>query len=270
MQTIKQPHNSITATSATDRMQQLLNMQRASFATAPSYSFGPNLLSQFHSNNRPTVTRQEMEDRLDTDTTFRWLHIPFVVAEIMWDRIGTLLDMAPMEKVDYRKECRAIRALRQEYDAHRQTLIKGVCRDAEKQHSEHLIDELDDALFQRIYKTLYREVCRWNVGLDKEALIYIAAAHEALLIYLAVCRYTNKFKEIMASHFGLKTRNVMPSCFNKIGAAIRAFGKAGRMLTIDNPVFKDCVNETVSTIFDIQLFNDEGVLKEKLDYSKYN
>ena len=255
-------------TSTNDRVQQLLNMQRGAMNFAPSNIFG--LQRKYTINTKkPLVTKQDIENRLDTDTTFRWLHIPFVVAEIMWDRIGTLLDIAPMEEIDYRKECRVARELRREYDSHRQTLIKGVCMSAEQEHSEHLIDEFDGDLFRRTYKALYREVRRWNVGLDKQSLVYITAAHEALLIYLAVCRYTDKFQRIMSENFGLTTRNVMPTCFNKIGTAIRAFCKAGRMLNLDNPVLKECVNDMVGTMFDIQLFNDEGALKEKIDYSKY-
>lgn len=247
-----------------DRMSQLLNQQRAALSVYNPLSVlaGTDYAKQHRFDFR-SPTKEEMEEMLDTDTTFRWLHIPFVIAELVWDRLDTVKVVSQMMKLDHtRKINREIDEIHREFNSKKRCYIEGDCHGKQAKHGEEMIDELEEDLSE-CYQSIYKAVGEKFPDLNNDDRMFVSAIHEARLIYSAIRLYNEKFRVILRRDFGLTTKDILPSDFWKLDRLVTKI-KPNHILPLASGVMKDCTDRMVQLMFDIQLFADNEALERTI------
>lgn len=246
-------------------MSQLLNQQRAALSAYNPLSAlsGTNYTKQHRFDFR-SPTKEEMEEMLDTDTTFRWLHIPFVIAELVWDRLDTVKIVSQMMKLDHtRKINRQIDEIHRDFNSKKRFLIEGDCHSKQAKHGEEMIDEIEEDLSE-YYQSIYKAVCDRFPELDNDNRMFVSAIHEARLIYTAIKRYNEKFRNILKRDFGLTTKDIMPSDFWKLDALVTKI-KPECMLPLSSGEVNENIERMVQLMFDIRLFADNEELERTIN-----
>lgn len=248
-----------------DRMAQLLNQQRASYMGFNSLSIleGTDYAKQHRFDFR-SPTKQELEEMLDTDTTFRWLHIPFVMAELVWDRLDTINNVCRLIHLEHgRKLNRQINEIHRDFNSKKRCLIEGDCHNAQVEHGEAMIDEMEKDIAS-YYQLIYKAVGEKFPELNNDERMFVSAIHEARMLYAAIKVYNEKFRNILKRDFGLTTKDIMPADFWKLDAIVIQF-MPKQTLPLYTGVMKECINKMVQLIFDIRLFTDKNELQRTIN-----
>ena len=241
-----------------DRMTQLLNQQRQAYAMSPTTNMQETLFGLKHKFDYRTPTKEEIEEMLDTDTTFRWLHIPFVITELVWDRLDTVKDLSMMMDIpNTRKLNRQVAEIQRTVNSRKRCLIQGDCHNTQVEHGQQMIDEMEHELGV-LYQHLYNAIGEEFPDLTNDARVFVSAVHEARIIHSAIKAYNAKLRTILREKFGLTTKDIMPTEFNELADVMTAFCPE-YMLPPSNDTMKKCVHDMTQLMFDIRLYtnNDE-------------
>lgn len=218
---------------------------------------------------KPAITPEYIESTLSTDIIFRWLHIPFVVAEIVWDYIDTSnIIAAQMRLSQFKKTTRRIKELRSEYLHTRQPLIKGSYQQIEQDNSEALLDEIDSDV-SKLYQDIFKTVKEKYPSLDKDYQIFLAATCEAYVVYRAILQYNVDFRAFLLEKYNLHTKEVLTRSFLDLKSCFESY-LTGYTEFLNNPVIINSITTIKTLISDIVLFDDSGQIPSDFNLNKNN
>ena len=207
-----------------------------------------------------TVTKEYVNSIIDNDTRYRWAYIPFIVADIMRDYLDSCYDIASIMRLsEVKKIIREIKDTENEYVYRRKQFFDNNYLDNESKNAYKLQDDITGT-FGFICKKLGEDIEK-SIGtiiLDKK--MFIIAGYMAEIIYEAICRYTADYINIIEDRFSLKTINIMPPVFNKLGKLIKTLNKT--YCIIDKTRLDIYVTEIKYIIDSIVLFEDDVRLEK--------
>lgn len=208
------------------------------------------------------ITRENYA--VDTDTVFRWTHIPYIVADIMRDYLDTCYNLSAMMKLtEVKKTIREIKAIEKDYLYDRSKFFKN--------NYINMNDVENKAIdFQEHIKGTINFICkRLNGDIEKvipdvslDMRMFIEAAYMAYFIHCGINIYTNRYIDIIREKFYYNTRNVMPDSFRKMKTYLQNLMNS--YVKIDEEWVK-LYSQEINTIMDSVVLFENGVNIKELD-----
>lgn len=252
-----------TANGPQDRESMLMRMQTSGFVGMPSVRETP----------KPKRSAHDIIESMDTDTIFRWFHVPFVVAELIWDRMEGVRDIAATLRVpEWKKVMRKVNLIRSEVNSIKNSRTHGMIGGYQEKAGQDFLDEIENNLygfFNKVRDELKRVY--GHLMPNDETLLAISAVHEARVLYHAIVRYNDVFRRFLINEYRLETKGPLPAPFYKLGDVLRGFGTAMMLDVKDNDVMSELIREMVELMYDVELHDDDGNVTTEgrfIDYIK--
>ena len=103
---------------------------------------------------------------LDSETLMRFAYVPFVVAQLAWDYVDTVVCVSGMLNIKATKKlCRAVRELKREYDLVRSPYVNDAHRHSEEDNMyvfEEGAKDLFDLYLKNIELTSKKSIPNWR------------------------------------------------------------------------------------------------------------
>lgn len=237
-----------------DRMSRLMAMQRNTCGQPTMLGLTEGLE---HTPKKQTVRSvKEIVDDMDNDTIFRWFHVPFVVVELIWDRLEGAEDVIRVMGLDdRRKTMREIKNIRREINSIKNCAAQGMLGNCQEKSGQELLDDIEDRL-ENIYKTVVSEL-KDRFGIGGDLLCMAGAVHEARVLYHAVNSYNGIFRKFLRKEYGLTANNPLPKPYNELDSKLKLLVD-GYALDMGSVKMKELVEEMVDLMFDVELREDDG------------
>lgn len=159
---------------------------------------------------------EKIKDTLTQEELLRFGYIPFVIAHLVWDYADTILDLCSLLRLRTTKKlCRAVKALKQEYDSQRLPYIDKWHEDCEERNMavyEDAVSEIANLHLVNINCYIEREYPE----LSTEYRHLIRAVYQCRVLLRALFRYTNKQSEIVGKRLGWRLSNVLPESLQRL------------------------------------------------------
>lgn len=174
----------------------------------------------------PEVRPREKSDAaeilrtLDRTQLFRFAYVPFSIAQLVWDYVGTINDLAALMRIrETRPLARTVVALRREYDRIRAPYV-----DEQHQRSEvdnmYVFEDAVKSITDLYLINLRSDLEREYPLLDKEYVDYLTAVYQALILYDALMEYTDRQRLKVERMLGRGIGNLMPGPFYRLRGLI--------------------------------------------------
>ncbi len=169
------------------------------------------------------LSKALLREVLSQDAIFSITYVPFVIAEIVWDYIDTIIDQAAIMKISAtRKLCHPIRQLRRSYDRRRYTKIDERWRRSETNNMILFQETLSD-YFDNSYKAYRYGLKVTYPTLEENSLMLVSTVYVCLTILRALVRYTRAHEAIISKIVGYKIAPILPEELRQIEPLVRAF-----------------------------------------------
>lgn len=247
-----------------DRMSQLLQMQMGRHT--PTLVGLTNEIFPTPKPQPKNPTPQEVEETINSDLLFRWLYVPFVAAVVFWDRVDTVRDLCKLlDLQDKKKITRELVNLNKEFLSIRNTTFHGDGN--QDKAGEQLIEDMENEL-NEVYRAVYNTLSKKHTELNGDKLCMVAAIHEALVIQSAINKYNTHYQSLLKREYEYTTRNPLPQSFSKARKQMESYFPE-YLLPIDGDVMKACVEDILQVLFDIQLFDNTGEIRQDQSFRDY-
>ena len=249
-----------------NREEMLMGMQRSFRPSVPlgmtegySPTVGKTDVKVPSCDRKPSEKVMEIIDGIDNGIIFRWFHVPFVVAELIWDRLdGAAYVITSMGLDGLKKHMREARNIRREVCSIRNAITKGMFGDYAERSAQTFLDSVEDSLSEYYHRIVTELKDRF--GLSGDMLCMVGAVHEALLLYEAVNRYAGIFRKFMMKEYRLETRSPMPSPFFQMGTVLRSFAPEHVLDFCKGGVMDSVCDDMVNMMYNVEMYDDEGML----------
>lgn len=249
---------------SSDRLAQLMQMQIGGGYKPNTFGLVEGLLPKQQNQRSPTP--QEIEETLDSDLLFRWLYVPFVAAVIFWDRVDTARDMCKLLNLqDKKRITRELMNFYKEFKAIRNLTFHGDGN--QEKAGERLIDEMEKDL-NEVYNSILTVLSKQFPDLHGDKMYMVAAIHEALAVHSAICKYNLHYQKLLKKEYGYTTRDPLPKPFVLARKQMMNYFPH-YMLPIDSGIMGICSDNILQTLFDIQLFDNNGELEKGEKFKDY-
>lgn len=161
---------------------------------------------------RNRVSNNPLAGLVDDDTFFRYWYLPYVITDLFFDYVDSVLDQASLLRIEEtKKECRKIRELHKDYEYLKSRYIDHRHRTSESEHMELFIDG-----FKKEFNAEY-DLIRWKVSnkrkdLDSEMQTFIASAYMSIVVYQTVREYCLESDKVIAKVWSNKrlSHSILP------------------------------------------------------------
>lgn len=200
----------------------------------------------------PERPKRRTTDDLSDELLFRFGYVPFVIAEVAWDYIDTMLDMiAFLNLTELKKTVREIKNLRKDYLSLRKSVYNG-----SDQHEEDnmlvFIEELKTE-FSAIYRETYGMVKEKYPGRQEDYNSMIACAYVAIMVYSALFSYVYEVTQEVQEFVGHVVGKILPPHLSQTyNILIRVF-EDKELKEPFKPIREKYVKELVKNIHSIKL-----------------
>lgn len=117
-------------------------------------------------------------------------YLPFVIAEVVWDYVDTILDLACVMRLQPTKRlCRAMRELRLDYDRSRAPFIDAKSREVETEHMIAFQDEFR-AYFNKLWLAVKFNLRQRHGQLEENSEMLVCSVHMAMVCFKALRKFT--------------------------------------------------------------------------------
>lgn len=179
-----------------------------------------SLYCELHRQNAESrqLTQENIYSMIDRDTLFRWVYIPFVFMDIMWDYIDTVHDIAVIRRTyNLKKSLRHLFEIQKDCEYDKARYVEPGFVEKEKAHADFLEEEMND-LLKEIYDA--GVIGKEEMILDDRWLI--GSIYVAYVFYESVWGYTESFRKKIGKKLNIQTRNILPKDFFKIRDILRS------------------------------------------------
>lgn len=189
-------------------------------ALTPHFGFGIGL------NPRPkrkVGSPLDISKVLTQDELYRVAYLPFVIAEVVWDYVDSICDLACIMRLQPTKKlCRAIKELRREYDHSRAPFIDGNTREIETEHMIYFQDELKE-YFNKLGIAVKFNLRQRHGHMEEDSEMLVCAVHMAMICFKALRKYTRWADDLIESKCGRTNHSIMPDQIRRLGILLPEF-----------------------------------------------
>lgn len=154
-------------------------------------------------NRQAERDKRLIHEQLSEDAVFSLTYVPFVIAEVAWDYIDSILNIAVLMRLRETKPlCRTMKELRKEYDRERFAIINDKWRASETENMIMFQEELAQTYFSPVLKQ-YREAIEAEHGkIDDNSLMLVLSAYMCDTVLEALQRYERAQSKIVRAIIG--------------------------------------------------------------------
>jgi hypothetical protein len=195
---------------------------------------------------------EEMED----DLMFRVAYIPFVMSEVVWDYVDSLLlQAAQMRNSVTKKVAREIKLLKEQYDAYMSARLSTTLLQHTMQNCEFIQEEILNEVYSMMYKSAKACISElYDEEKKPEKIALEATAYVIKVSIRTLYKYDNWATCRVIERYG-RCGEIVPDYFRKLSFLVNNF-------VLDVPIsmseswYDDNVNALYEAILNIQ-FTDE-------------
>lgn len=186
----------------------------------PRFSVGVDL----HAKPKQRVESPlDISKALTQNELYRVAYLPFVIAEVVWDYVDTILDLACLLKLQQTKRlCRAMRELRRDYDRSRAPFIDDKSREVETEHMIAFQDEFR-AYFNKLWLAVKFNLRQRHGHLEENYEMLVCAVHMSMVCFKALRKFTNWADTLIESKCGRANHSIMPDQIRRLGILLPEF-----------------------------------------------
>lgn len=194
------------------RVDSLMAAQRAG-------RLAPSLAVEMNGAPRTVDVRKEFS----REELFKIAYVPFVIAELVWDYAGTVLDIAAQMKIRATREpARLIRKAREMYKARETAMLRGDFSAVEMDNALVFEDKVRH-IMEQMSMNLRLDLRRWYPLLQGQSVALLDAVHQCLVLYLALMRYMERQKAFVMERTGHTHDSIVPKEIHLVGVFVPLF-----------------------------------------------
>lgn len=170
-----------------------------------------------------SAERVKLSQMIGSEELFRFAYVPFVIAELVWDYVDTLIDTAIiLNDPKTRPLSRTIRNLRTDYDRYRAAYI-------DKQHHESELENMyvfNDGV-KRIFKlysvNIRADLAKQYPDLTTKSRDVVEVAYTTLILLRALHSYAEKQRRKLQVKLSKDIGQILPIHLTKLEPLIEAY-----------------------------------------------
>lgn len=199
------------------------------------FSLSPESSTAFGKLAKPKAESPlDISKALTQEELYRVAYLPFVIAEVVWDYVDTILDLACVMRLQPTKRlCRAMRELRRDYDRSRSRFIDDKSREVETEHMIAFQDEFR-AYFNKLWLAVKSNLRQRHGQLEENSEMLVCSVHMAMVCFKALRKFTYWADDLIESKCGRANHSIMPDQIRRLGILLPEF--AGNcQIDLDTP-----------------------------------
>lgn len=174
-------------------------------------------------NYDDSAERFKLSQMINSEELFRFAYVPFVIAELVWDYVDTLIDTAIiLNDPKTRPLSRTIRNLRMDYNRYRAKHI-------DKQHHEselenmHVFNNGVKQIFKLYSINIRADLANQYPELTSKSIDVIEVAYTSLILLRALFTYVDKQRKKLQLKLNKGIGKILPIEMTKLEPLIEAF-----------------------------------------------
>ena len=152
---------------------------------------------------------------IDSDIFFRYFYLPFVIMDVFYDYVDTILDQMKVLRIEaLKKLSRSLKDLRADYNYLKFRFLDYKHRTEQNEHMEYFID-----MYSKEFSSEFNLI-KWKVSSNRKMLlpdwqIFIASVYMGICVYFALKDYSKEADVEIAKHWGEAKRSILPEMITK-------------------------------------------------------
>lgn len=197
--------------------------------------------------------KELLRERLSQEAIFSVVYVPFVIAEVAWDYIDSILDISAYLKIHETKRlCRAMKELRQQYDRDRYRIITDSCRESETENMIMFQDELKD-FFSKMYKAYKFILTQTHGKIVDDMLMIVASVYVCRTVFDALFKYEAAQMKCVSRAIGYEIDTLLPDTLRKMNDLVIEFAGDCRMPPDYKSLQERFAKELTEYIIDVEI-----------------
>ena len=145
---------------------------------------------------------EESKVKIDDRTFFRYFYLPFVISDVFFDYVDTVLDLTAQLRISaLKKVSRVIKELKKNYEYYKSMHLNYFHRQQEMEHRDMILDGFYED-FNNEYKMIQFKVSNERKSLISDYRQFIGAVYMALIIFEVLKKYCKKADDVIESYWG--------------------------------------------------------------------
>lgn len=166
---------------------------------------------------------EDLSELLDDETLFRFSYVPFVIAELVWDYVDTILIFAAQQRIEPTKKLsRTLHQLRDSYNHYRERYIDRAHRESET-NNMYVFEEGVKHIFSTFFVNIKADILHEHPDLCSDSVWYLTAVYQAHITLRALFLYVSMQKERVEKIVGHSIGDILPKHIRALDPAILAF-----------------------------------------------
>lgn len=145
---------------------------------------------------------QKTKQKIDNRTFFRYFYLPFVISDVFFDYVDTVLDLsASMRISELKKASRHIKEIKKNYEYYKGRHLDFYRQRKENEHRDIMLDAFYED-FNKEYKMIRFKIANCKKDLLEKWRIFIGAVYMALIIFQVLREYGREADKVIESYWG--------------------------------------------------------------------
>ena len=164
-----------------------------------------------------------LSSEIDEETHLRYGYVSFVIAEVAWDYVDSVLDMACiLRRRELRRLCRTIKQIREDYLWWRRKFSGQAHLDNEEENMLTFQEDLNE-FFSGMYHTHTDKLKQKYPDIDSEYIMMIATAYMSIIVFDALFKYVRYMEGIVIKKVGHPIGKILPKHLRQIATLMPEF-----------------------------------------------
>lgn len=160
---------------------------------------------------------------IDEETHLRYGYVSFVIAEVAWDYVDTVLNMACLlRRRELRRLCRTIKEIREDYLWWRRKFSGQTHLDNEEENMETFQEDLNE-FFSSMYRAHTDKLKNKYPDIYSEYIMMIATAYMSIIVFDALFKYVRYMEGIVINKVRHPIGNILPKHLHQIAMLMPEF-----------------------------------------------
>ncbi len=188
----------------------------------------------------------------------RMSYVPLVLAELVWDYVMTIIDMASNLHIPATKKLSlTIRKLREEYKLEDPNIFEGIIDSRMKSDNAELFDDNIKKIMNQYVQNVRFDLMSQYPKLDEEWVYYRIAIQQCLVLHKSLVNYTAFITGQVSTSVGINLTSFLPSSFYKLGELIPYFVGDKPMSKGFRKIEREYVKTFVAQMKQLRLLRDK-------------
>lgn len=143
-----------------------------------------------------------LREKLSDEAMFSISYVPYVIAEVAWDYVDSILNLAALMRLSETKSlCRKLKEIHREYDRERFKIIDDSSRKTETDNMILFQEELSD-FFGNLHKSVIELLTEMYGTIEDNTSYLVGAAYACRIVLKSLARYCEAQEKIVSSILG--------------------------------------------------------------------